>query len=56
MNENREIVQRAIGILEGAMFFAPQKVADAIATAAEMLDALLVRKEQNNERECGETL
>lgn len=48
MNENRETIQRAIGILEGAMFCTPQKVADAIATAAEILDALLARKEQNN--------
>lgn len=49
MNENRETIQRAIEILEGAMFCAPQKVADAIATAAEILDALLVRKDQNDE-------
>lgn len=38
---NRETLQRAIGIIEGASYGAKSNVQDALATALEMLDAVL---------------
>ena len=38
---NRETLQRAIGIIEGASYGAKSNVQDALTTALEMLDAVL---------------
>lgn len=43
---NRETLQRAIGIIEGASWGASQRVIDALTVAAEMLDAILNDKEE----------
>jgi hypothetical protein len=50
--DNRETMQRAIGIIEGVSWGAPQRVIDALSVAAEMLDAILNDKEEgaNDER------
>ncbi|MBO4979443.1 MAG: hypothetical protein J6D16_03455 [Clostridia bacterium] len=39
--ENREMIQRAIGIIEGASWGANARVQDALAVAVEMLDGVL---------------
>ena len=39
--ENRETMQRAIGIIEGASWGANARVQDALAVAVEMLDGVL---------------
>lgn len=39
--ENRETIQRALGIIEGAMYGASERVQDALALATEMLDSVL---------------
>ena len=39
--DNRETMQRALGILEGAYFGASERVQEAIGTAVDMLDAVL---------------
>lgn len=39
--ENRETMQRAIGIVEGASWGANARVQDALAVAVEMLDGVL---------------
>ena len=39
--DNRETMQRAIGIIEGASWGAPQRIIDALSVATEMLDAIL---------------
>lgn len=38
---NRETLQRAIGIIEGASYGAKSNVQDALEAALEMLDAIL---------------
>ena len=38
---NRETMQRAIGIIEGAYFVASPKVQDALQCAVEMIDTVL---------------
>lgn len=38
---NRETMQRALGIIEGASFGANIRVQDALALACEMLDSVL---------------
>ena len=38
---NRETMQRAIGIIEGASYGANSRVQDALITAIEMLDTVL---------------
>lgn len=43
---NRETMQRAIGIIEGVSWGAPQRVGDALAVACEMLDAILNDEEE----------
>ncbi len=43
---NRETMQRAIGIIEGASWGASQRVIDALSVATEMLDAILNDKEE----------
>ena len=42
--DNRDTMQRAIGILEGAYFGAPERIKDAIGTAVDMLEAVLSEK------------
>ena len=39
--ENRETIQRAIGIIEGASFGTGKRVIDALALACDLLDAVL---------------
>ncbi len=39
--ENRETMNRALGILEGAYFVAPAKVQDALQAAIDMFDSVL---------------
>ena len=43
---NRETMQRAIGIIEGASYGANVRIQDALVTAIEMLDAILNDKEE----------
>lgn len=43
---NRETMQRAIGIIEGASYGAGVRIQDALVTAIEMLDAILNDKEE----------
>ena len=47
---NREKLQRAIGIIEGASFSASEKVQDALALASDILDAILTDEEKQEER------
>ena len=44
--ENRETMQRAIGIIEGASYGASQRVQEALVLAEEMLEAVLEKEEQ----------
>ena len=48
--ENRETLQRAIGIIEGASYGAKSYVQDALSIACELLDEIF-RKEQNDDGE-----
>lgn len=48
---NRETMQRAIGIIEGVSWGASQRVVDALSVAAEMLDAILNDKEEGADNE-----
>lgn len=51
--ENRETMQRALGIIEGAMYGASEKVQDALALATELIDSVMdseVKNEQNKKR------
>jgi hypothetical protein len=43
---NRETLQRAVGIIEGASWSASTKVQEALCTAVEMIDAILNDKEE----------
>lgn len=43
---NRETMQRAIGIIEGASFGASSRVQDALAIACDMLDEILNDEEK----------
>ena len=43
---NRETMQRAIGVIEGALYGASERVQDALALAVELLDAVLNDKEE----------
>ena len=43
---NRETMQRAIGIIEGASYGANSRVQDALITAVEMLDEVLKDEEK----------
>ena len=43
---NRETMQRAIGIIEGASYGANQRVQDALVLATEMLDSVLNDEEE----------
>ena len=44
--ENRETMQRAIGIIEGASYGANTRVQDALELACEMLDNVLQNEEK----------
>ena len=46
---NRETMQRAIGIIEGASYGASSRIQDALITAVEMLDAVLSDKEEGRQ-------
>ena len=43
---NRETMQRAIGIIEGASYSVGSRAQDALITACEMLDSILNDKEE----------
>lgn len=49
-DHNRETMQRAIGIIEGASYGANTRVQDALALATEMLDSVLNDEEKADER------
>lgn len=44
--DNRETMQRAIGLLEGAYYTANGKIREAIAAAIEMFEAILNVEEE----------
>lgn len=46
-NDNRETIQRALGILEGVAYGAAERVQDAISLAVDMISEVL-DKEANN--------
>ncbi len=48
---NREALQRAIGIIEGASYGAKSHVQDALTNALEILDAVLDDEEQKDPEE-----
>lgn len=45
--ENREAMERAIGIIIGASYGSSQRVQDALALAEEMLEAVLKQEERD---------
>ena len=45
--ENRETMERAIGIIDGASYGASQKVQDALVLACEILDEVLRKEERD---------
>jgi hypothetical protein len=45
--ENRESMQRAIGIIEGISWAANSKVQDALSVACEILDEVLKNEVEN---------
>jgi hypothetical protein len=49
--ENRETVQRALGVLEGAAYGASQRVQEALYNAIETIDAVLAKEERDAENE-----
>lgn len=44
--DNRETMQRAIGIIEGASYGAGSRIQDALSLACELLDSVLSDKEE----------
>lgn len=44
-NQDKEAVQRALGIIEGANCISPKTVRDVIATAVEMIDEVMNKEE-----------
>lgn len=46
---NRETMERAIGIIEGASFGAPQRVQEALAISVEMLEEVLADEADESE-------
>ena len=42
---NRESIQRAVGIIEGVSFVVSEKVQDALVVVIEILDAVLEKEE-----------
>lgn len=48
---NREVLCRAVGILEGTAYGAAQRVIDAVALACELIDSIL---DDDEEKEDGE--
>lgn len=47
---NREVLNRAVGIIEGASYCAAQRVTDALALALELIDSV-IRDEQMEDEE-----
>jgi hypothetical protein len=47
---NRETMQRAIGIIDGVSWVTEEKVAEALVSAMEMLDAILNDEEKGGNR------
>lgn len=45
--DNRETMQRALGIIEGASYGANSRVQDALLCACEMLDSVLKDEGEN---------
>ena len=48
--KNRDTMERAIGIIEGASFGASSRVQDALGVACEMLDSVLDEEERQDEK------
>ena len=46
---NREILCRAVGILEGVSYGAAQRVIDAVALACELIDSVINDDEEDEE-------
>jgi hypothetical protein len=46
---NRELMERAIGIIEGVSFCVSEKVQDALALAVDMLEKVLNDEEKEEE-------
>lgn len=44
--DNRETMQRAVGLLEGAYYTANGKIREAIAAAIEMFEAILNEEDE----------
>ena len=43
--QDKETIQRALGIIEGAICVAPKNVRDILATAVEMIDEVVSKEE-----------
>lgn len=43
--QDKETIQRALGIIEGAICVAPKNVRNTLATAVEMIDEVLNKEE-----------
>lgn len=43
--QDKETIQRALGIIEGAICISPKTVRDSIATAVEMIDEVMNKEE-----------
>lgn len=48
--ENRESMNRAIGMIEGAMFGASERVRDVLSLAADYLENILKEDKERRER------
>lgn len=47
-NDNRETMQRAIGIIEGVLCAVSESVQDTLLIAVEMLDDVMSKEDQND--------
>lgn len=47
--KNRETMERAIGIIEGVSYGVNENVQTALICVCEMLDAILINEEKNDE-------
>lgn len=48
--ENRETMQRAMGIIDGVSFCASTRVQDALALATEMIDSVMKSEVENEQQ------
>ncbi len=47
--KNREELQRAVGIIEGVSYGAGKRIQDALCTALEVIDQVLMSEEEDDE-------